>query len=121
MRDALPISIEGSLPARPVWGAADPARLHRVLVNLLDNAHRSSPAVEPVEVTVTAEGGEAVIAVCDHGAGIEEEALEHVFDRFVRGRDDVVSGTGLGLYISRQVVEAHGGRIWVEKVGRANV
>jgi signal transduction histidine kinase len=52
--------------------------------------------------------------VHDHGAGIAEESLERIFDKFVRERGDTVSGTGLGLYISRQILEAHGGRIWVE-------
>ena len=50
----------------------------------------------------------------DHGAGIAPESLERIFDKFVRERGDTVSGTGLGLYISRQILDAHGGRIWAE-------
>ena len=50
----------------------------------------------------------------DHGAGIAEESLERIFEKFVRERGDTVSGTGLGLYISRQILDAHGGRIWAE-------
>jgi signal transduction histidine kinase len=51
------------------------------------------------------------VAVRDHGAGFEPEAVDRMFDKFVRGRSDAVTGTGLGLYISRQIVEAHGGTI----------
>ena len=54
------------------------------------------------------------VCVRDHGAGIAEESLERIFDKFVRERGDTVSGTGLGLYIARQMIDAHGGRIWAE-------
>ena len=54
------------------------------------------------------------MSVRDHGAGIAEESRERIFDKFVRERGDTVSGTGLGLYIARQVLEAHGGRIWAD-------
>lgn len=101
-------------PDEPVWVQGDADRLHQVLANLLDNAQRSSPVVEPIEVTVAATGSEAEVQVRDHGAGIAEEALERIFDKFVRERGDSVRGTGLGLYIARQVLEAHGGRIWAE-------
>jgi signal transduction histidine kinase len=70
--------------------------------------------VEPVEVVVDVADGEAHVSVCDHGAGIDEESLERIFDKFVRGRGESVSGTGLGLYISRQIINAHDGRIWAE-------
>lgn len=96
----------------PVEGDAD--RLHQVLANLLDNAQKSSPAVEPVEVELRTDGDQALVTVRDHGAGIAEESLERIFDKFVRERGDTVSGTGLGLYIARQILDAHGGRIWAE-------
>ena len=96
----------------PVEGDAD--RLHQVFANLLDNAQKSSPAVEPIEVAVVTRDGHAEVCVRDHGAGIAEESLDRIFDKFVRERGDTVSGTGLGLYISRQILDAHGGRIWAE-------
>jgi signal transduction histidine kinase len=102
------------VPDREVIVEGDADRLHQVLANLLDNAQKSSPAVEPIEVELAVRDGHAEVAVRDHGAGIAEESLERIFDKFVRERGDTVSGTGLGLYISRQILEAHGGRIWAE-------
>jgi signal transduction histidine kinase len=104
-------------PAGPVWVSADADRIQQVLANLIDNARKHSPVVEPVEVTVTSADGEAHVTVRDRGAGIPDEALERIFDKFVRGRGESVTGTGLGLYISRQIVSAHGGRIWAESEG----
>jgi signal transduction histidine kinase len=96
----------------PIEGDAD--RLHQVLANLLDNAQRSSPAVEPIEVALALADGHAEVRVHDHGAGIAPESLERIFEKFVRERGDTVTGTGLGLYISRQILDAHGGQIWAE-------
>lgn len=110
-------TIEVSAPDEPVMISGDADRLQQVLNNLLDNARKSSPAVEPIEVAVEVRDGLAEVAVVDHGAGIEREALERIFEKFVRGRDEGVTGTGLGLYISRQIVDAHGGRIWAESDG----
>ena len=56
----------------------------------------------------------ARITVVDRGAGIDHDQLERIFDKFVRIREGTVTGTGLGLYISRRIVEDHGGRIWAE-------
>jgi signal transduction histidine kinase len=105
------------VPDRPVWVSGDADRLQQVLANLLDNARKSSPAVQSIEVELNVRDGEAEVAVIDHGAGIEEESLERIFDKFVRGRDEGVTGTGLGLYISRQILDAHGGSIWAESEG----
>ncbi len=102
------------VPAEPVVIDGDADRLHQVLANLLDNAQKSSPVVEAIEVEVTVDGDAVELAVRDHGAGIAASSLERIFDKFVRERGDAVSGTGLGLYIARLVVEAHGGRIWAE-------
>jgi signal transduction histidine kinase len=96
----------------PIEGDAD--RIHQVLANLLDNAQKSSPALEPIEVELAVADGHAEVLVRDHGAGIPEESLERIFEKFVRERGDTVTGTGLGLYISRQILDAHGGRIWAE-------
>jgi signal transduction histidine kinase len=107
-------SVNVQLPGDPVWVSGDPDRLQQVLANLIDNARKNSPAVVPVDVMLDAGGGEARVTVSDHGAGIAEESLERIFDKFVRGRGESVSGTGLGLYISRQIIDAHGGRVWAE-------
>jgi signal transduction histidine kinase len=107
-------TFEVRVPDEPVWVNGDADRLHQVLANLLDNAQKSSPVVEPIEIEVDGDGAAVEICIRDHGAGIAEEALERIFDKFVRERGDSVSGTGLGLYIARQVVDAHGGRIWAE-------
>lgn len=102
------------VPDGPVWVAADPDRLQQVLANLIDNARKHSPVVEPIEVGLELADGHAEVRVRDRGAGIPEESIERIFDKFVRGRGESVTGTGLGLYISRQIIDAHGGRIWAE-------
>jgi signal transduction histidine kinase len=89
----------------------DATRLRQVLANLLDNAVKSSPPDTPVEVTVSAGAGEVEVGIRDHGTGIAPEDRERIFDKFVRGRAGLTRGSGLGLYLARQIVEAHGGRI----------
>jgi two-component system phosphate regulon sensor histidine kinase PhoR len=76
-----------------------------------------SPAGAEVVIRVSAGEHEVVVTVTDHGPGIPRSALPRVFERFYKGdraRTRGVGGTGLGLSIARHVVEAHGGRIWVE-------
>lgn len=91
--------------------AADPLRIEQVVVNLLTNAAKYAPGSR-VELSVERRADQAVIRVSDTGPGIPEEARQRVFDRFERVHSkDQVSGLGLGLFISRQIVEAHGGRI----------
>ncbi len=107
-------TIDVRRPPEPVWVSADSDRLQQVLANLIENAQKNSPAVEPVEVAVEVADGAARVTVADHGAGIDDESLERIFEKFVRGRGESVRGTGLGLYISRQIINAHGGRIWAE-------
>lgn len=92
----------------------DVDRIQQVLTNLLDNAAKSSPPDGRVTVRLWAEGPRLLVSVTDQGPGLSAELRDRVFDKFVRGRDANVSGTGLGLYISRQILEAHGGDIRVE-------
>jgi signal transduction histidine kinase len=94
----------------PAWVRCDPERIQQVLTNLLDNALKSAPA-SPVDVTVDVVAGEVQVAVADDGPGMSESELARVFDKFVRGRTSTPAGTGLGLYICKQVVNAHGGSI----------
>jgi signal transduction histidine kinase len=103
-----------TLPETPVMMEGDPDRIQQVLSNLLDNAHKNSPSGIPIEVSLEQEGTTARLVVEDHGSGIDPDQLERIFDKFVRGRAGAVTGTGLGLYISRRIVDAHDGRIWAE-------
>jgi signal transduction histidine kinase len=96
---------------------ADPQRLNRVLTNLLQNAIRHTPADGAVTVSAAESEDGIVVAVSDTGEGIPEGDLPHVFDRFYRAersRNRMSGGSGLGLSISRGIVEAHGGRIWID-------
>lgn len=101
-------------PGEPVMVEGDPDRLQQVLANLLDNARKNSPPDSPVTLSLDRTPMAARIVVEDRGAGIDPETLELIFEKFVRGRTGAVTGTGLGLYISRRIVEAHEGRIWAE-------
>ena len=93
----------------------DPDRLQQVLANLLDNARKNAPPDTPIRLALDrVDEHHARIVVEDEGGGIDPDQLERIFEKFVRGRDGSVTGTGLGLYISRRIVEAHGGRIWAE-------
>lgn len=106
--------IDTDLPSSDALVRADPDRLQQILLNLLDNAHKHSPPGQPIEVKATVSDGEATIAIHDHGQGVDDQTGTRIFDKFVRGSGDAVEGTGLGLFICRKLVEAQGGRIWVE-------
>jgi two-component system phosphate regulon sensor histidine kinase PhoR len=105
-----------AFPNRPsslLWG--DASRLHRALLNLLDNALRYSPDQAEVEVRLTGSPQWWELEVRDHGSGFSEEDLEHLFERFYRGDPSRVrsnrSGSGLGLAIVEQIALTHGGRV----------
>jgi signal transduction histidine kinase len=92
----------------------DPGRLQQVLANLLENAIRFSPRGGEIALTAARDGGRARITVRDHGPGIAPAARERIFDRFVTidpSRSRRNGGSGLGLYVARTIVEAHGGSI----------
>jgi PAS domain S-box-containing protein len=102
--------------AHPVTGHWDRDRLAQVMQNLLTNAIKYSSGGEIV-TQVTAVDHEARVSVTDHGTGIAPEALDRLFSRFYRteaASDSTTQGMGLGLYISKGLIEAHGGRLWVE-------
>lgn len=101
------------MPDEPVWVKADPSRLQQVFSNLEDNALTHSPGSSPVTVRMEIEGDVVAVHVADEGPGIPPHEMERIFDRFVRGRGTTVVGTGLGLHIARQIVDAHGGTISV--------
>lgn len=106
------VTIAAGLPPVPM----DPALIVQVLVNLLDNAVKYSPADRPIAIAASQNRpGELQIAVSDRGIGVPEGDLDRVFDKFYRvHRPDQVAGTGLGLSICKGIVEAHGGEVRAE-------
>lgn len=93
----------------------DADRIAQVLDNLLANAVKYSPGGGGVTVAISRQNERVLVSITDEGPGIPAAALPHLFDRFYRtGARDVAAGLGLGLYIARMLIEAHGGQIWVE-------
>jgi signal transduction histidine kinase len=97
----------------------DPLRVEQVLTNLIDNAIKYSPEGGPVVVRIDGRSGDAelTVSVRDHGLGLAAEQAERVFERFYRAGDPVGGaprGVGLGLFLCKRLVQAQGGRIWVE-------
>ena len=95
----------------------DELKLKQVVLNLISNAVKFTPEGGSVGVTARAEGGEVVVTVRDTGMGIAETEHDRIFEAFQRGDRGIrttTEGTGLGLTLSRQIVELHGGRIWAE-------
>ncbi|MHB1132355.1 MAG: PAS domain-containing protein [Chloroflexota bacterium] len=104
-------------PPTPPLARADEERLERVLTNLIGNALKYSPGGTPVTVCFQRRGNEVITTVSDLGRGIPAADLPHILERYYRAqaeRERRSEGLGLGLYISRLIVEAHGGRLWVE-------
>jgi signal transduction histidine kinase len=113
--EAKGVAVAAELGSLPRPARADPERLQRVLFNLIQNAIRHTPADGSVTVRAEPAGDWVEIEVADTGPGIPRADRERVFDPWVRGADgaDGPNGAGLGLVISRAIVEAHGGRIWL--------
>jgi signal transduction histidine kinase len=112
--EARGVAVAAVLPADPQPARADPEKLQRVLFNLIQNAIRHTPADGSVTVRTEPVGDWVEIEVSDSGDGIAPEDRERVFDPFVRGEAArPQGGAGLGLAISRAIVEGHGGRIWL--------
>jgi len=108
----LVVVLDESLPQ--VWG--DRAQIERVLVNLVSNAVKYTPAGGTVRVQASHASGEVQVSVADTGPGISQADQARLFDRFFRSENPetrALAGTGLGLSIVKSIVERHGGRIWV--------
>jgi len=121
-RKQITLEIENPPGLPAVWG--DASLLREVLQNLLDNAIQYTPEGGQIRVRAVAAAREAVISVSDTGIGIPLADQERIFERFYRvdaARSREAGGTGLGLSIAKHIVEAHGGRLWVEStVGRGS-
>ncbi|MEN6566392.1 MAG: sensor histidine kinase KdpD [Veillonellales bacterium] len=102
------VDIPEPLPLIP----GDCVLLEQVLVNLVDNAVKYSPADKAIEISASREDQTVMITVADHGGGIPEQDLNHIFDKFYRVAGSRAGGTGLGLSICKGIIEAHGGTIW---------
>jgi signal transduction histidine kinase len=111
--------IDFEAPAVLIRVAIGAARFAQLLDNLISNAMKYSPAGEPILVTLAVVDGHSQVSVTDQGVGIAAEHLTRVFDRFYRagGTADAVAGQGLGLSICKEIVIAHGGKIWAESEG----
>lgn len=110
------IQLALDLPPDLPPAAGDRQRIQQVLLNLMANALRHTPAGGEILVTARTDGSEIEVSVCDTGPGISPEDAAHLFARFYRGREERAAGTGtgLGLSVAKAIVEAHGGRIWAE-------
>jgi PAS domain S-box-containing protein len=106
-----------NVPNDTMFVSGDRDRLEQVLSNLIENAVKYSPEGSEIFVSVNHREHDVVTSICDRGIGIPSDELVMVFERFHRGRQvssTNYGGLGLGLYITRQIVERHGGSIWVE-------
>src|SRR4029077_13281822 len=136
MREAIDAAIDRSAPAlqgHPLQSTIpdklpmirmDVDRITEVLVHLLQNAGRYSPAGTPIQITVELRKSEVVTSVADHGPGIDDMERDMIFEKFYRGRNQrmTVQGTGMGLAIAKAIVELHGGRIGLtSQVGRGSL
>lgn len=112
--DERKVRLEVIVPELPSAVRADPLRLSQIVGNLMGNALKFTPAHGQVTLRTAARDGVVVFRVDDTGPGIPPDHVEHLFDRFWQADRTDRRGVGLGLAIARALVEAHGGRIWVE-------
>jgi signal transduction histidine kinase len=112
------IGLEMSVQGEPHPIQADGMRLYRAISNLVDNAIKYSPRKSTVQIGVIFGSDDVCIAVSDNGPGIPADQLPHIFEKFYRGKEaeGQAVGLGLGLYMVRSTVEAHGGQVTVESV-----
>jgi PAS domain S-box-containing protein len=108
------ISFDTSVEACLIAG--DSQRIEQVVANLLSNAIKYSPNADRVEVELHCTADDATVSIGDYGLGIAPDKLEHIFSRFYRV-DDIssnISGLGIGLYLSQEIIDRHHGQLWVE-------
>jgi PAS domain S-box-containing protein len=122
-RQATKRSIHLQMPKKPVEVAADTGRINQVLSNYITNAAKYSPKESPIDVSLSIEEGQARVAVVDRGQGLLPEAQARIWERFHQANSVQTGGTergsaglGLGLYISKHLIEHHGGTVGVVSV-----
>ena len=108
------LRLDRSLPPESLLVSCDRDRVLQVFSNLLGNAMRYTREGGTLSVRAALAGDEVEFCVSDEGPGIPADQMPHLFDRFWRGGDKTREGAGLGLYISKGIIDAHGGRIWAE-------
>jgi signal transduction histidine kinase len=110
-----PHELEVVAPDQPVLVDGDPLRLEQVLINLVSNAIKYSPAGGKVVISILRDDRDCVLKVSDQGIGMTEGEVDRMFEPFQRiaGVSDQLPGAGLGMWIVRRIIEAHGGRIQV--------
>jgi len=109
------VAIQAEIPSDLSWVLGSPKRLHRLLINLLDNGIKFTPRGGRVTLALLEEDDCVRVDVTDTGAGIPASYLPHIFEDYFRvRRQEFIPGAGLGLSTARRIVEAHGGKIWVE-------
>ena len=115
------ITLTADVAAAPALVWLDQARILQVITNLLSNAIKFTPEGGSICVRIEQEAGDVCFAVEDSGIGISAEHLENIFRRFSQVEKNDRRGLGLGLFISRCIVQGHGGRIWAEsQLGRGS-
>jgi signal transduction histidine kinase len=116
------VTLQTDIPASLSWVHGSPKRLHRLLINLLDNGIKFTPQRGLVTLTLAEEDDCVRVDVTDTGVGIPASYLPYIFEDYFRvKRQEFIPGAGLGLSTARRIVEAHGGKIWVESPYRPDL
>ncbi|WP_019200482.1 sensor histidine kinase KdpD [Tsukamurella sp. 1534] len=115
IRDVTPATVILDAPGAPVNAPIDAQLIRQVLINLINNAARSAPPGGRIDIRLARSEGEVLVSVADGGVGMTEDQRERLFQKFSTGRP-LGNGTGIGLFVSEQLVELHGGRMHVDTV-----
>jgi signal transduction histidine kinase len=108
------IQLTRSVPPAPITLPADRQRMQQVFTNLIGNALKFSPAGTTISVTASPADDHVLFSVADQGPGIPADDLSRIFDAYWSGRRHGKQSTGLGLFIAKGIIEAHGGRLWAQ-------
>jgi two-component system sensor histidine kinase KdpD len=121
LTDGRQINVSAGAELPPVW--VDAELIGMVIAHLIDNALKYSPAGTPISIAASAADSKVIVSVADAGGGIREEDQSRIFDKFYRGSAEPhLKGTGMGLAIAREIIHAHGERIWLtSKPGQGTV
>lgn len=104
-------------PFQPAMVCADRDKIASVISNFISNAVKYSPGEKVIRAGCTVDNGEVTVSVRDEGMGIKQEDLEKIFDRYYRvesNHTQNIAGFGIGLYLSAEIIQCHGGKVWAE-------